>query len=127
MFGGQHHEIGKQEQGPYAHHISWYTPWIPPSIAVLLRLRATRYALCVHSFSFPFFLPPPSSLQIIQSSLTTKTSELPIPTVGNLLVHMSYIGTKTASPVVHSGKFCRRGDIRLQRQQFWYNGSESIQ
>lgn len=70
-----------------------------------LSLFSSAYALCVHSFSFPFFLPPPSSLQITQSSLITKQSELFIPAVGNLLVHISYVGSKIASPVVHSDDY----------------------
>ena len=61
------------------------TAWLPP-----LSLISPACAICVHSFSFPFFLLSPSSPQIIQSELTTKTRELPIATAGKLLVHTSY-------------------------------------
>jgi hypothetical protein len=42
-------------QDPHPHRISWYTPWLPPSIAVLLRPHAMR-PLAFFFTLFSFFL-----------------------------------------------------------------------
>jgi len=84
--------------------ICFSTTWLPPQSP-----RSPTYATCVHSFTSPFFMLPPSSLPIIQSTLTTKTSGFLIARIGNLLVHMSDVW-KESYPHLWSTQINRNGD-----------------